>query len=384
MKKTIITIVGGGASTYSLIAFLSRSNCEVRLLTSKPDLWSSLPQLKIIEQGHSERIVQGKIDKVSDDYSLLIPGSDIIVLCMPVHQYYNALEKTAPYVDKSKLVYIGTLYGQGGFNWMIKSLIERHNLRSAVYFSIGLLPWICRTEQYGKVGLNYGCKARNIIALSDHEKFEHLNAVFLNDICNRWFGTGDFHLAENFLSLTLSVDNQIIHPTRCYSLFVQFGGFWSQESDIPYFYKDYNEHSAEFLKKLDAEYSLIRQGIRSRYPEKNFDYMLDYLTLERFSYDSDNTDVKESFQNSKTLSKIKPPVIRNGKEFSIDTAHRFFTDDIEYGLCIAKWFATQLNIDTPFIDEIIHWSTSTSASITSLSGGLPANYGLFKLDEAID
>lgn len=384
MKKTIITIVGGGSSTYSLVAFLSESNCEVRLLTSKPDQWSPLPQLKIIEQGHSERLIQGKIDKISDDYSLLIPDSDIIVLCMPVHQYYNALKKIAPYVDKSKLVYIGTLYGQGGFNWMTESLIARHNLRSTVYFSIGLLPWICRTEQYGKIGLNYGCKARNVIALSDKNKFEHLNSIFLEDICQNWFGKGNFYLADNFLSLTLSVDNQIIHPTRCYSLYLQSGGSWNSESEIPYFYKDYDEHSAELLIKLDTEYSLVREAIKSRYPEQKFDYMLGYLALERFSYDSENTDVKESFQNSKTLSKIKPPIIDNGNVFAIDTSHRFFTDDIEYGLCIAKWFAIQLNIETPFIDEIIDWSISTSASITSLAGGLPENYGLFNLNDTIN
>ena len=36
--------------------------------------------------------------------------------------------------------------------------------------------------------------------------------------------------------------------------------------------------------------------------------MLDYLGLERLSYRSENTDIRESFVTSKTLGAIKPPV----------------------------------------------------------------------------
>ena len=82
-------------------------------------------------------------------------------------------------------------------------------------FAVGLLPWICRTIEYGKVGVTYGSKHVNIAAISHQDDFEYLNNMLLSDICERGLQKGVFRRAENFLSLTLSVDNQIIHPTRC-------------------------------------------------------------------------------------------------------------------------------------------------------------------------
>ena len=59
------------------------------------------------------------------------------------------------------------------------------------------------------------------------------------------------------------------------------------------FYRDYDDVSAKLLADLDADYSKIREKIKAMYPTKNFKHMLDYLALERFSYQSHNTDVKE-------------------------------------------------------------------------------------------
>ena len=77
------------------------------------------------------------------------------------------------------------------------------------------------------------------------------------------------------------------------------------------FYRDYDDVSAQLLAALDADYSKVREKIKSLYPDKNFKHMLDYLALERFSYQSHNTDVKESFVNSQTLVSIATPVVQN-------------------------------------------------------------------------
>ena len=66
----------------------------------------------------------GDINVLSDDYKDVIPDADVIFLCMPVHQYRNALKKLAPFINRSKKeVFIGTIYGQAGFNWMVSSTV---------------------------------------------------------------------------------------------------------------------------------------------------------------------------------------------------------------------------------------------------------------------
>ena len=91
------------------------------------------------------------------------------------------------------------------------------------------------------------------------------------------------------------------------------------------------------------------------YTDNNFQYMLDYLELERLSYQSSNIDICESFRKSETLGAIKPPVIYKDNYWVINTEHRFFFDDINYGLCIAKWISQKLNISVVHIDKLLIW-----------------------------
>lgn len=68
--------------------------------------------------------VKGSITTISSDPAKVIPQADIIVLCMPVHQYRDALNRLAPYVSrKKKDVFVGTVYGQAGFNWMVHEIV---------------------------------------------------------------------------------------------------------------------------------------------------------------------------------------------------------------------------------------------------------------------
>jgi hypothetical protein len=154
------------------------------------------------------------------------------------------------------------------------------------------------------------------------------------------------------------------------------------------------------LRQLDGDYSKIRDAIKAKYPEKDFTYMLDYLALERLSNQSENTDVRESFTTSLTLGAIKPPTVQqeNG-EWAIDTNHRFFNDDIQYGLCIAKWMAEQLSLAVPTIDRILEWvqelrrekiidngklQLESKSLATEYMSGIPPVYGLNTIDEIVD
>ena len=60
--------------------------------------------------------VKGGLNVISSDPAEVIPDADVIVLCMPVHQYRGALNRLAPYINRTKKeVFVGTVYGQAGF-----------------------------------------------------------------------------------------------------------------------------------------------------------------------------------------------------------------------------------------------------------------------------
>lgn len=400
MKKMVIC--GGGSSAHALIPLLNDSDFEVSILSSRPNLWHDEIELQYQDtDGNLLNRFLGKISKASANPGELIPDADFIVLCMPVHKYRVCLHSISSYINPKKTVCIGAIYGQGGFNWMVDEIKRLYSLENVVAFSFGLIPWICRTIEYGHIGVTYGCKAYNVAAVSQDSMFGELKKIFLDQVCYRWFGKGETHQAKNFLSLTLSVDNQIIHPSRCFGLYKRYGKTWDRKELVPMFYKDYDELSATILRDLDSDYSRVREEIKKRYPREDFSYMLDYLSLERLSYNSCNTDIRESFITSQTLTAIGTPVIQDSDgRWMIDINHRFFLDDIYYGICIAKWFAQKLNLGVQTIDAILEWvQRIRSENIIDIStgnllldskdlcaplkSGMPNFYGYEELDDVI-
>ncbi|MCG8461407.1 MAG: NAD/NADP octopine/nopaline dehydrogenase family protein [Holophagales bacterium] len=395
------TIVGGGASAHVLIPFLAQAGHRVQVLTRRPEDWSEEIELQL--QSIDEELLEtfhGRLSRASKNPADVIPESDVVVLCMPVCAYRKSLHELAPHLREDREVFVGTIYGQAGFNWMVGEIAEKHGLEHVSPFAVGLIPWICRVIDYGRSGVTYGCKEVNVAAVSPRQRFDHLDEIFLHAICERWLGKGAFRQSDSFLSLTLSVDNQIIHPSRCFGLFERYGGRWPSRDAIPYFYRDFDELSADLLRDLDADYSKVRDGIRERFPDRDFPHMLDYLGLERLSYRSENTNIRESFTTSRTLGAIKPPVVQlDSGEWAIDTDHRFFTDDISYGVCIAKWMAEQMELEVPTIDAIITWVQELRGEryledgrlvveSESLAGpfrsGIPPVYGIHTLEGVVD
>lgn len=354
-----ITIVGGGSSAHTLIGLLGGSNHQVSIYTRKPELWQNEITLEYVNpNGEFLKSITGSLVKASHDKEEVITGAALIILCLPVYMYRTILEDIFPYISEDKKVFLGTIYGQGGFNWMVEDNMKQYPNKDISYFAIGLIPWICRTKVYGLSATTYGAKKVNYIAMSNREDFDDFNNEFLRHICFDWFDKGEFELADSFISITLCVDNQIIHTSRMYGLYSEFTGEWEKEEDVPFFYKDYTEHSADVLRDLDEDYSKIRNHIKKRYPNKEFTYMLDYLDLERKSYGSSNTDIKGSFVTSETLGQIKTPVVFDSskQKYVLNKDHRFFYDDIYFGLIIAKWFSKEFDITVPTIDKILVWA----------------------------
>lgn len=344
--------------------------------------------------------VKGSCEKISSNPADVIPDADVIVLCMPVHQYRDALNRLAPYINRSKKeVFVGTVYGQAGFNWMVHEVERNYRLENVVTFAIGLIPWICRTMKYGELGANYGTKVVNVAAVTPRSRFDRLKEIFLDDITIRWHGMGDFFQACSFLSLTLSVDNQIVHPGRCYGLWKRYGGKWATEDDTPFFYKDFDDVSAECMMRLDADYSKVRDAVRKAFPERKFNFMLDYLALERVTHNSKHASIKDSLKNSQQLALIKTPTVKlDDGAYGLNTEMRFFTDDIPYGVLIARWVGQEFGVETPFIDEIIEWAGSLRGEHFLKDGkidleyclkdigktGIPPAYGVHDVRQILD
>jgi len=399
-----VTIVGGGNSAHVLIPFLGETHHTVNLFTRRPDDWEDTITCEVRngETGVLLKTFRGTINKISSDPADVIPEADIVILCLPVHTYRPSLAKIGPYISREKKeVFVGTVYGQAGFNWMVHEMEQENKLTNTVAFAVGLIPWICRTAKYGSLAYNYGGKQMNIAAVTPPDRFDRLNEILFEDICYTQLGTGNFVQACSFVSITLSVDNQIIHPSRIYGLWKKYnGGKWETHDDVPFFYKDFDDFSADCIKNVDDDFEAIRNAIRRHFPERPFKYMLSYLELERLSHNSQNVDIKLSIKDSKQLAAIKTPVVQlEDGTYMINTQCRFFTDDFPYGLVIAKWIAEKLGVEVPFITHLIRWDQNirgdkylaeegkidlNACLAEKYTTGIPPSYGIASIENILD
>jgi hypothetical protein len=355
-----VVVVGGSNSAHVLIPLLAERGYEVSLLTRHPEKWSKRVRVDYLDS--SERLVrsaQGELKSVSSDYGKTLEGADLVILCLPVHVYRETLSKIGAAISPSRNLIIGTIYGQAGFNWMVEEMKRDFLLPHVSYFAFGLIPFICRTKEYGSLGLSYGTKELNLAAFSDDYVYEALSQGFLDDCCFSFFGKGRFRRVPNFISLTMSVDNQLIHPSRLWDLFELCGGKWKNKDGIPYFYRDFTVSASKKMEILDDDLDRIRVAIKKRYPSVDYTYMMNYMDLERYVYRKTFGNIYDSFIESSILGNIKTPVIEVGGEYRLDKNGRFFTDDIFYGLCVMKSIADALSVSTPSLDKILSLASET-------------------------
>jgi prephenate dehydrogenase len=105
-----VTIVGGGNSAHVLIPFLKRAGYKVNLMTRRPDDWQETVVCELTDMKNSLiKTFHGTIDLKSKDPSVVIPDADVIILCMPVHQYRDALDRIGPYINRTKEVSVNIL-----------------------------------------------------------------------------------------------------------------------------------------------------------------------------------------------------------------------------------------------------------------------------------
>ncbi len=206
---------------------------ETRLLTRCPEHWSK--RIEVFCKSDTNPITDGHISIISSNAEEVIPGSDLIVICSPVHAYDQILLKIAPHVDQYS--HVGSLFGQGCAHFLAQSLLP-----NSYFFEFQTIPWICRTVQYGKKAYVYGIQKYLRVATNSPDRGK------LSAYLESLLGRSTITFLPNFLSTTLTPSNQIVHPGRYYGIFHGWDGispYSNSKNDIPLLYSDMDEFSAE-------------------------------------------------------------------------------------------------------------------------------------------
>ncbi len=331
----VIGICGGGNIAHSLIGmFGSNSANEVRLLTRKPEQWQKQIRVKNLE---GDDLV-GNLAVISDDASQIIPECDLIILALPSQARESLIKQIAPFVSEN--TWLGSFPGMGNFELICHKCLplKEKNIR---VFASQRVPCIARVSEYGKEVIMTSKKNSMAIAT--------LNLNRVNEISEMLATLLHMEIIplNNFLEVTLSTSNPILHPARMYALFkdIKADELWEEN---PTFYESWSLESSEILIKMDEEVHNLLEKIP-------FDLSGIKPLLEH--YDSTNAEeLTHKLTSIQAFKGLLSPMKKMGNAYKVDLESRYFIEDISYGLILIKDIASLFSINTPTIDQVIYWA----------------------------
>ena len=330
--KTVCICGGGSQGHISIGVIGSNPNFSINVLTRQPNRWSH--DFKTIDLDGKEYCT--RINKISSAPEDVIPGSDIILICLPGFAILEELDKIKPFVRKGHL--IGCVFGGSGFFIALQTVFGTEQPA----FALQRVPFTGRPIEYGHSGRLKGYKPYLKVATMNIVKSQEI-AMMVED----WYKTPTF-LLSHWLEATLSNSNPLLHPCRMYVMFKD----WNPEKvydRIPWMYNtDWDDESSQCWIDCDNELRHIMEKL----PMNPFEVpsVLQYYECK------DAHELTIKMQNIRPFKTVQAHMNEVNGGYKVDPTVRYFTEDIPFGLILIKSFAEYVNIETPNIDKIISWA----------------------------
>ncbi len=327
-----VTIVGGGNIGTQFAVHCAEKGHEVIVYTSKPELYDG--HLNIVDE-EGATIHEGDIQFATSDPAKAFHNAEFIMVTMPATMMKSIAENIYDHSDEKPI--IGVVPGNGGSECAFRKCIERGN----VFFGIERVPAIARLIHKGKTVKSTGYRDELHVAAIPRERAK-LCADLISSIFDK-----KTTVIPNFLNLTMTPSNPILHTTRLRTLFKDWKPGVTYES-VPLFYEEWDDASSELLIACDEEVQEICRALPK--------FELQYVKSLKDHYESSSVEAMTKKISSITAFKgLKTPVVESYGRLIPDLHSRYFIADFSYGLTIIKQIADFAGVTTPNIDETMNW-----------------------------
>lgn len=327
-----ICVCGGGNIGHVVAGFLAaKEDCNVSVLTRKPDRWTQ--SLYITDP--NGRIFQGALQTVTDKAEDVIPTADIIILCLPGFAIREELLKIRESIKPGALV--GSVVCNTGFFIQAFEILPPN----VELFGFQRVPFISRITEYGKSAELKGYKPSLNLCIEHSKRKEEIRLLLENLFENH------IQLLNNYYEVTLSNSNPLLHPSRLYTLWSEWGPDVVYDKN-PLFYEDWTIEASELLVKMDEEFQslLAVLGIQGK----------SIIPILPYYESSDAESLTAKIKSIEAFKGIYSPMkeIEDGK-FIPDFKSRYFTEDIPYGLKCIVDEAHKQGLILPVIETVYDW-----------------------------
>ena len=356
-RNWTVALCGGGSSAHILVAMAGlRSNIDTRAWVMESELeafrQTGEVRCEVLAPNAKDEFECRGTAQFESDPAAVIPGADVVVFCGPISVYPAWMRGIAPHLAEDAIV--GGLFLQGiHLPTMGKKLGFPD---STTYFGFGLYPFASRIVEFGSHVKVLGAKTFVNICVSGPREaevipfFEQLIAAKM-----------EFRRQPHFLTCVMNTTNALTHPARMHGIYRDWAGpdsTWN-EKDLPLFYEEMDEYSASSLERLNREALQIRDAIMRKHPDVDLSGVKSRLEIFRSYGDNvgDITSLYTAYRTNKAYKGITVPVEPTDVPGKVKcpASHRYFQDDIPYGLCVFRYLADLVDVPTPEIDSLIDW-----------------------------
>ena len=334
-----VCVVGGGNLGTLLISELSSNGYDTFLYTKNSAQWD---QDICVYDKMDRELLSSKGFEVTDRLDYAISNADYIWITYPAFLFDDLAKALLPIIKKGQVLVC--IPGSGGAEFAFSSLIKK----GVVLSGLQRVHCITRIKEPRKSVYALGRKPSVSLGSFPAEKATYLALDISNMLSMPCFPL------PNYLCVTLSPSNPILHTSRLYTMFKDYHKGLFYDHNI-LFYEEWTDEASECLILCDNELQLICSCLGH--------YDLSSVVSLRDYYESYSAlEMTKKISGIQAFKGISSPMVMTEKGWIPDFNSRYFKADFSYGLKVLVDIAGKLGCPVPTMCEIWDWYVSISDS----------------------
>ena len=358
-ERLRVLICGTGSAAHVLGGVISaRGDTDVRVMSLnvvRANEWAGIADSAPLTVSRRDDVqFESSALTITSDPETAARDCDIVIVSVPAFLHLQYLTVLAPYLADGCVI-VG-LPGQNGFEFDVrKALGERFD--STIVINFESLPWICRTDEFGRSARILGSKARLVGAMhGDVSRARVADPVgVLQDLLG---DTPRLLITGHPLGITLRSPNAYSHPPIMFGRWKDWNGGAVEEP--PLFYQGVDEETAQLLEEISDEVVTTSRSIMRDHPGIDLTQVIPMYEWDIGCYGADIADKTNLMTalrtNSGYAGMTHPMIRRDSGDYVPDFTHRFLSEDVPFGLVVIRGIAELAGVPTPQMDRVLCWS----------------------------
>jgi len=258
------------------------------------------------------------------DIKLVLKDADLIIAVGPAYSTEPLAIACKPFVKSGQKFIVCPAYCMGALVFK-KTLGNDLDDDSVVVADTSTLPYACRLIGPAKIRIYLKLKAGLFLAAIPTNKTFEMNALFSQVYSSK--------PAENILQTTLQNGNPVIHPTVT---LLNAGRIESTEGAFQFYHDGVTPGVGRLMEQIDNERIAVGQKL-------GLNIIADSKLGIQQGY-MDSADYETGYRTAKGFAGIQAQSSLN---------HRYFNEDVGYGLVFISDLGKAYGVETPVIDSVI-------------------------------